>query len=214
MRARCLGWISTVLLTSAAAAASSPPPSFTSLEIRSLVGLQGNVSAAGLNDHGDVTGTSQYPPGSTNPSGPFVYYHANGVELALNGFGVGGINDAGKIAGEVVSLSTGPQAVVWPKSGGVQILPSNNIFAEADAINNAGDVAGNIDNGHADNFAVMWSPRPALHNNPIGEVWGFRSIADKASITASASPSRHSSAWPRRCSSVVSPPSQRCACAG
>jgi probable HAF family extracellular repeat protein len=184
MRARRLGWILAVACASAAEAA--PPPSFNSIEIDSLVGAQGNVSAAGLNEHGDVTGTSQYPAGSTNPSGPFVYYHASGVRLALNGFGVGGINDTGKIAGEGGNLSTGPEAVVWSKNGGVQILPSNNVFAEADAINNAGDVAGNIDNGHADNFAVMWSPRPTLHMIPIGVLWAFPTEPDYATSTAAA----------------------------
>ena len=184
MRTRHLGSVLAVLFASTALAA--PPPSFNIIQIRSLVGLQGNVSAAGLNDHGDVTGTSQYPAGSTNPSGPFVYYHASGVELALNGFGIGGINDAGKIAGELVNPSVGPEAVVWSKNGGVQILPSNNIFAEADAINNGGDIAGNIDNGHADNFAVMWSPRPSLHMVPIGVLWAFPTMPDYATSTASA----------------------------
>jgi probable HAF family extracellular repeat protein len=188
MRVRHLGCILTVSLASAAgaAAATAPPPSFNSIEIRSLVGPQGNVTAAGLNEHGDVTGTSQYPPGSSNPSGPFVYYHASGVELALNGFGIGGINDFDKIAGEVVTLSTGPEAVVWSKNGGEQILPSNNIFAEANAINDGGDIAGNIDNGHADNFAVMWSPRPTLHMIPIGVLWSFPTESDSATSTAAA----------------------------
>jgi probable HAF family extracellular repeat protein len=184
MRARSLGWMGSVLLVSAAAGAS--PPSFNSIEISSLVGPQGNVTAAGLNDHGDIVGTSQYPPGSTNPSGPFVYYHASGVELALNGFAVGGINDAGKIAGEAVNPAAGPEAVVWSKNGGVQILPSNNVFAMADAINNAGDIAGNIDNGHADNFAVMWSARPTLHMVPIGTLWADPTLPDYATSTASA----------------------------
>ena len=187
MRARRLGWVAAVLLVSAAAAAA--PPSFTGIEIRSLVGLQGNVSAAALNDYGDISGTSEYPAGGSNPSGPFVYYHASGVELALNGFAVGGINDSGKVAGEAVNLATGPEAVVWSKNGGVQILPADNL-AMADAINNGGDVAGNIDNGHADNFAVMWSPRPSLHMIPLGVLWEFPTLPDYATSTASAINSR------------------------
>jgi len=189
MRARHLGLVLAVLCASAATAAA-PRPSFNIIEIRSLVGPQGNVSAAGLNDHGDVTGTSQYPAGSSNPSGPFVYYHASGAELALNGFGIGGINDAGKIPGEVVNPSAGPEAVVWSKNGGVQILPSDGVFAEAGAINNGGDIVGNIDNGHADNFAVMWSPRPTLHMIPIGVLWAFPTLPDYATSTASAINSR------------------------
>lgn len=188
MRARSLGWVWVASVLSATAGATTP--SFNSIEINSLVGPQGNVSAAGLNDHGDVVGTSQYPSGSSNPSGPFVYYHASGVELALNGFAVNGINDADKIAGEAVDPSTGPEAVVWSKNGGVQVLPSNGVFAMADAINNGGDIAGNIDNGHADNFAVMWSPRPALHMVPIGPLWADPTLPDYAISSASAINSR------------------------
>src|SRR5579863_3409012 len=167
MRGASYAWVTAAVLVSVASGAT--PPSFNSVEIASLAGAQGNVTAAGINDLGDIVGTSQYPAGSSNASGPFVYYHSSRSEVALNGFAVGGINDSDKIAGELVqNLSTGPEAVVWSKNGGEQILPSNGIFAEASAISNNGDVAGNIDNGHADNSAVMWSSRPTLHETELG----------------------------------------------
>src|SRR6185437_9878895 len=98
MRDASYAFVTALLLVSVASGAT--PPSFNSVEIPSLVGAQGNVTAAGINDLGDIVGTSQLPAGSSNASGPFVYYHSNGSEVALNGYAVNGINDTGKMAGE------------------------------------------------------------------------------------------------------------------
>jgi probable HAF family extracellular repeat protein len=167
MRSRCLGFVAAALFVSVAGAT---PPSFNSTEISSLAGPQGNVTAAGINGHGDIAGVSQYPAGSPAPgSGPFIYHHSSGVEVALKGTGVGGLNNADMVAGEWVNPS--PEAVVWSKNGGVQILPSDGDFATASAISNDGDVVGNIDNGHADNSAVMWTSRPTLHMVSLGVLW-------------------------------------------
>ena len=167
MRSRCLGFVATALFVSVAGAT---PPSFNSIEISSLAGPQGNVTAAGINGHGDIAGVSQYPAGSPAPgSGPFIYHYSSGVEVALKGTGVGGLNNADMVAGEWVNPS--PEAVVWAKNGGVQILPSDGIFATASAISDDGDVVGNIDNGHADNSAVMWTSRPTLHMVSLGVLW-------------------------------------------
>ena len=168
MKARALGFIAAASFVSVAGAT---PPSFTSIEITSLGGPQGNISAAGINNHGDISGTSQYPAGSSAPgdSGVFIYHHSSGVVVALNGTSGGGLNDADSVAGEWVNPS--PEAVVWSKNGGVQILPSDGIFATATAISSDGDVIGNIDNGHADNSAVMWTLRPTLHMVSLGVLW-------------------------------------------
>jgi probable HAF family extracellular repeat protein len=181
MGLRSYGFVTALLFVSVVGRAAQP--SFDSIEIGSLAGPQGNVSAAGINDNGDIVGTSQYPPGSSNASGPFVYYHSDTTELPLNGFAVGGINDVDRIAGEAVDLSTGPQAVVWSKDGGVQILPSN-AFAMATAISNDGDVVGNVDNGHADNAAVVWSSRPSWHMTALGTLWADPTLPDYATSTA------------------------------
>jgi probable HAF family extracellular repeat protein len=182
MGVRGYGFVTALLFVSVASGAAQP--SFDSIEIGSLAGAQGNVTAVGINDSGDIVGTSQYPPGSSNASGPFVYYHSSGAEIALDGFAVGGINDTDKIAGEAVDPSSGPQAVVWSRNGGVQILPSETL-AMASAISNDGDVVGNIDNGHADNAAVMWSSRPALHMTKLGALWRDPVLPDYATSTAS-----------------------------
>jgi len=185
MREASYAWLTGLL--GVVSVASGAQPSFNSVEIASLAGPQGNITAAAINDLGDIVGTSQYPAGSSNASGPFVYYHSSRSAVALNGFAVNGINDSDKLAGEVVqSLSTGPQAVVWSKNGGEQILPSNGIFALASAISNNGDVVGNIDNGHADNLAVVWSSRPTLHETELGVLWAEPTSPDYATSSAAA----------------------------
>jgi hypothetical protein len=64
MRSRCLEFVATALFVSVAGAT---PPSFDSIEISSLAGPQGNVTAAGIRGHGDIAGVSQYPAGSPAP---------------------------------------------------------------------------------------------------------------------------------------------------
>ena len=185
MRASIYGWVTALSCVSAASLAATPLPSFNSIEISSLAGPQGNVSAVALNDQGDIVGSSQKSAGSSGTSTPFVYYRASRSEVAFDGYLVGTINDADKIAGSVVNPTAGPEAVVWSKSGGVQVLPSEQ-FAIASAISNDGDVAGNIDNGHADNLAVMWSSRPSLHMTVLGVLWVNPQLPDYSTSTATA----------------------------
>jgi probable HAF family extracellular repeat protein len=137
-------------------------PSYTSIEITSPVGATGNVTASGINGHGDITAMA----GSTT----FVRYYASGVELTLGGYMVGGINDFDKMAGAIIIPSTGPQAVVWSKNGVAEELPAGSLSI-AGAISNDGDVAGNIDNGHFSNAAVMWRFKPTLQIVNLGVLW-------------------------------------------
>jgi len=182
---RALGFMTALSLVSVASLAATPLPSFNSIEITSLAGAQGNVSAVGLNDPGDIVGTSQPSGGNSSASSPFVYYRSSRSEVAFSGYLVGGINDADKVAGSIVNPTSGPEAVVWSKNGGVQVLPSEQ-FAIASAISNDGDVAGNIDNGHADNLAVMWSSRPTLHMTVLGVLWVNPQLPDYSTSTATA----------------------------
>ena len=182
---RALGFMAALSLVSVASLAATPLPSFNSIEISSLAGAQGNVSAVGINDPGDIVGTAQPAGGNSSASSPFVYYRSSRSEVAFSGYLVGGINDADKIAGSVVNPTAGPEAVVWSKNGGVQVLPSEQ-FAIASAISNDGDVAGNIDNGHADNLAVMWSSRPTLHMTVLGVLWVNPQLPDYSTSTATA----------------------------
>jgi probable HAF family extracellular repeat protein len=164
-----------VLLASASLRAQTP--SYTSIEISSPAGAADNVTASGINGHGDIVGMSG--------ASPFVYYHASGAELTLEGFAVYGISDFDKIAGEIVNPTAGPQAVVWSENGGVEVLPAET-FSEASAISNDGDVAGSIDNGHADTLAVMWRSKPTPAMVPLGVLWEDPAAPDYATSAVAA----------------------------
>ena len=137
-------------LASAAAAAGAATPSFTSIELRSLASTPGNVSATGINRYGDVVGSSD--------GKPFVYYHRNGTVVQLGGLqgnlSASGINDHEQIVGTQIDV-TGVFPLEWTPNGGVMLLPTETLGV-ATAIDNSGDIAGNIDNGHQDNLAVRW----------------------------------------------------------
>ena len=180
MRSRTLGFFAAASFVSAAWAT---PPSFTSIEITSLGGPQGNITAAGINSHGDIAGVSQYPGGSPAPgNGPFIYHYSSGAEVALQGTGVSGLNNADMVVGEWTNPS--PEAVEWSANGGVQVLPSNGDFAEAAAISNDGDSVGNIDNGHFEGSAVMWTSTPTLHMVSLGVLWSDPSLPGYATSSA------------------------------
>jgi probable HAF family extracellular repeat protein len=158
----------TLCLASAAAAAGTetPTPSFTSIELRSLAGAPGNVVATGINRYGDVVGSSD--------DKPFVYYHRNGTVVQLEGvtgdLSAAGINDHEQIAGEQVDAD-GIFPLEWTPNGGVVVLPTSTL-GMATAIGNNGDIAGNIDNGHADNLAVRWVG-PTHQEEFIGVLWEY-----------------------------------------
>src|SRR5260221_14354049 len=86
----------------------------------------------------------------------------------LDGVSANGINDYGKIGGEDISAS-GPQALAWYPPGGFETLPAYQAIATA--VSNNGQVAGDINNGHEDNLAVMWSWKPVLHIRILGVLW-------------------------------------------
>src|SRR5262249_46552044 len=145
MKARryCVG--TTLWLVSAISAAATP--SFTSIELHSPAGSPGNVSAEGINRRGDVIGSSG--------GQPFVYYHRNGSVLQLGGLAptlsAFGINDRDQVVGMQVN-PTGIHPVEWTANGGAAVLPLSDL-GYATAIGDNGDIAGNMDNGHADNIA-------------------------------------------------------------
>ena len=168
------------LILASAAAAQTPPPSYTSTEIGSLQG--GTTTANAINNNGDIVGSSQT---SVFNQGAFVYHHASRSLSALNGAGANGINDYGKIVGEYIGATTGPEAIAWYLTGGSEILPSN-AFAMANAVSNDGQAAGNVDNGHAENLAVMWAWKPVLHITNLGVLWVNPQLPSYATSTASA----------------------------
>lgn len=170
-------WVCAALLA-VSAVARAAAPSFTSIEIPLPAQATQYVSAAGINGHGDIVAVFGESCCNGNP---FVYYHASGAEVVLNGFNAGGINDSGHVSGTVVNSE--PQAVLWSKNGGVQSLPSESL-SMANTVSNSGYVTGNIDNGHADDLAVMWSPQPTLHMTVIGALWDNPGLPGYASSDA------------------------------
>ena len=167
-----------LFLASAAAAAGAATPSFTSIELRSLAATPGNVSATGINRYGDVVGSSD--------GKPFVYYHRNGTVVQLGGLqgnlSASDINDHEQIVGTQIDV-TGVFPLEWTPNGGVLLLPTETLGV-ATAIGNNGDIAGNIDNGHQDNFAVRWVG-PTHQEDVIPVLWEYPFQSDGTN-TASA----------------------------
>jgi probable HAF family extracellular repeat protein len=167
------------ILGLACAVSAAATPSFTSIELRSLAGSPGSVSATGINRHGDVVGSSG--------GQPFVYYHRNGSVVQLGGLAptlyAWGINDHDQVAGEQVN-ATGIHAVEWTANGGAVVLPLLPL-GYATAIGNNGDIAGNMDNGHEDNIAIRWVG-PTHQMDFIGVLWEYPFPPGYGSSTANA----------------------------
>jgi probable HAF family extracellular repeat protein len=175
----------------AAASSWAAAPSYTSIEIRSPAGTGGNVIAAAVNRYGDVVGSYSSAAGiRPATSGAFVYYHRSGSEVTLTPTAsaasllANGINDQDLVVGSQSGPSIGVEPIEWSKNGGVQILPVNDL-ALASADDNTGNVIGNIDNGHGDNLAVMWTG-PTHKLTELGVLWVDPTLPGYASSTASA----------------------------
>jgi len=181
VRNYCIGATLLVVSTIAEAATPAPAPSFTILQVPLPANATKYVSAAGINNRGDIVGVFSDACCSGNP---FVYYHASGSEVVFTGFNAGGINDSDQVAGTIVNPT--PQAVLWSKNGGVQTLPSIGGFTMASAVANNGDAVGSMDDGHSNGLAVMWSPRPTLHQIELGVLWSDPSFSDSGFSDAAA----------------------------
>jgi len=172
----CVGVTLSLAFAVAAAAAT---PSFFSIELHSLAGPPGNVSATGINRYGDVVGTS----GGL----PFVYHHPNGSVVQLGGLAptvsVAGINDHVQMVGMQVN-GTGIFGVEWTANGGALQLPLGNL-GYAVAIGNNGDIAGNAASLHLNNIAMKWVG-PTHQAEYIGVLWEFPFPPGYGSSTANA----------------------------
>jgi probable HAF family extracellular repeat protein len=177
MKARGYRVCATLSLVSAVSAAATP--SFTSIELHPLASSPGNVSAEGINRHGDVIGSSG--------GQPFVYYYRNGSTVQLGGLAptlsAFGINDRDQVVGMQVN-ATGIHPVEWTANGGAALIPLSPL-GYATAIGDNGAIAGNMDNGHADNIAIRWVG-PAHQMEFIGVLWEFPFPAGYGSSTANA----------------------------
>jgi probable HAF family extracellular repeat protein len=179
----------TAMLASAVLCAQSP--SYTSIEIRSAAGPNGNATASGINRYGDIVASYESPAGSSPATGGgFVYYHGTGSEAVLLGSGTpgtlaaNGINDQDQVVGNRSGPTLGVEPVEWSKNGGLTLLPVDTL-AEATAVNNNGNVVGNMDNGHVSNLAVMWNG-PTHKLTSLGVLWVDPALPDYASSTATA----------------------------
>jgi len=168
-----------VALCLASAVAAAATPSFYSVELRSLAGSTGNVTAAGVNRYGDVVGTS----GGL----PFVYHYRTGSVMELGGLtpslSVAGINDYGQMVGEQINAS-GINGVEWTASGGALVLPLGDLGYAA-AIGNNGDIAGNAASPHLNNIAIKWVG-PTHQVQGIGVLWEYPFPPGYGSSTANA----------------------------
>lgn len=177
MKARRYCVCATLWFVSAVATAATP--SFTSIELNSPAGSPGNVTAVGINRRGDVIGSSG--------SQPFAYYHRDGSVVQLGGLAPAlsafGINDRDQVVGMQVNGS-GIHPVEWTANGGASVIPLLQL-GYATAIGANGDIAGNMDNGHADNIAIKWVG-PTHKMEFIGVLWDFPFPPGYGSSTANA----------------------------
>jgi probable HAF family extracellular repeat protein len=105
----------------------------------------GNTLAAGLNNLGQATGTSELAP-SVAPQYAFLYSQGVATQLPTLGgiFSLGqGINDAGTVVGRSVTADpTVQHSFVYANGTMTDLEPSGGNFSSANAINRAGTIVG------------------------------------------------------------------------
>jgi len=151
---RFAGFIGLVTLSLTSASLSATPV----YSVTDIGSLGGSVTALGINDNGDIVGTSQLTPDGSSPLHAFLYRHASRsmVDLGTPGGSSSeafAINDSGTISGEVYApdpqTGTSWAPVVWLASGGSQSLkgPYPNgvgLYVSPNGISNTNPVMDNI----------------------------------------------------------------------
>ena len=139
-------------------------------------GSSSGSEALGVNNSGEIVG--YFDPGSSNPFGePFLYQNASNIVDLGNLGGVGthaeAISDNGYVVGYSTTAAAPQHAFLWSPStnngtSGTMIdlnslgitLPSGYYFYDADAINNAGSIAGTLFNGTTYQAFALLAPLP------------------------------------------------------
>lgn len=140
------------------------------VDLGTLPGDYGSV-ATGINNQGEVAGSSYGSSGGKGTAHAFVYNGKNLVDLGTLAGGdyteATGINDQGQVVGGGYTSANGTEHA-FVSSGGVMtdlnsLLPQNSgwVLTKATAINNAGQIVGDgIHNGQ--NHAFLLNLGPAL----------------------------------------------------
>jgi uncharacterized membrane protein len=122
----------------------SPPPSNRRYALAVIASEDGQVSATGLNAHGDVVGSIYRGSGSKPSFSPFTWSAATGALTLLPPSDVdayaAAVNDAGDVA---INEMFGPKAFRWSRGHLVQ-LASGWLEARASGIDRDGTIVGAI----------------------------------------------------------------------
>ena len=143
-------------------------PLYVATEILAPAG--GPLTAAGLNNNGDIAATS-------NGNG-YVYLHHSNTLYALphptpnSSDWLYGINDYGKVAGSSAPFADPEQSTVWYLTGGFEVLGEGGV-SYASAVSNDGQVTANNFGVHGESHAVYWAWKPSLHETSIPAFFDF-----------------------------------------
>jgi probable HAF family extracellular repeat protein len=182
---KALGFIGPVTLILACAPLSATPV----YSVTDVGSLGGNVTALGINDNGDIVGTSQLTPDGSSPLHAFLYHHASRsmVDLGTPGGSSSeafSINDSGTIAGEVYApdpkRGTTWDPVVWLTSGGSQPLKGpypngNGLYVSPNGISNTGVIVGQGYINDVGGDRAIWYKNGTIAN--LGTLGGNSSFA-------------------------------------
>ena len=139
-------FLSTMLIAALSAVSATAAPKYSITEIPTLGGL--NASASGVNERGQVIGTSDvtFFSNGVNPIyHPFPY--SNGVILDLGTLGAtnawaAAINSRGQVAGYTRTLNGYEEAFVYTTGALTALGDLGAGMSQANAINDNGDVVG------------------------------------------------------------------------